>query len=559
MKRPPRAFVLLFAVACSRPDQRPAAPGTAALAVPGLDVAVLRPGEALRLADRWYDALGVPITTPSPAFASTDSGVATVDPTGLVVARRPGEADVRATWEGAVASTSVRVVTDGPPGDVVDVFPASRHQVIRGWEASGQLGEVDCRPEAFRAFHRELVDRVVNELGLTRLRMTARSGMESPVDQWPRFRSGAISYPRWRATWMVATNDNDDPFVVDPRGFQWSFFDYVTDTVFQPIRRALEARGETLYVNLNYVDFWLGAGTKAFPAMRQPEEYAEFIRAVFDHLKARNGWVPDGVELNLEPENSPYSATEMGRALVAVERRLRDAGYTPDFIAPSTTRAVNAPRYYDEMMAVPGARGLIDEIAYHRYGGVSDATLRAILLRARRDGAATAMLEHIGSGFDGLYHDLTVANASAWEQFTLAYCGNRDNPENPGVYYHVNQADPAHPRIALTNEAKQLRQVFAYVRPGAVRLGAAASSDVVRPLAFRNANGRLVVVGWTRRPAAFVVRGLPAGTYAINYSTRAGPYNVDLPDVTITDGALLPVRIPDAGVITIHGRQEGRR
>ena len=52
---------------------------------------------------------------------------------------------------------------------------------------------------------------------------------------------------------------------------------------------------------------------------------------------------------------------------------------------------------------------------------VVHAVLSAIGSRARELGLGTAMLEHIGSGADDLYKDLTLANVSAWQQYTLAW------------------------------------------------------------------------------------------------------------------------------------------
>ena len=354
---------------------------------------------------------------------------------------------------------------------------------------------------------------------------------------------------------FVATNDNADPHVADPTKFQWGYFDRVVDTVIVPVRQALARRGESLYVNLNFVDFFLGAGRKAFPQMKSPEEYAELIRAVFDHMQEKYGFTPDGVELLLEPENSAYTPADVGASLVAVARRLREGGYTPDFIGPSTTKTGNAPAWWDAVNAVPGARGLLTEFAYHKYGGLSRPALRAILMRARRDGVPTGMLEHIGSGFDGLYEDLTVANVSTWEQFTLGYCGMRDNPDNDGVYYQVNQTNPAAPRINITTESRLMRQVFNYVRPGAVRIGAASSHDALRALAFRRPTGGVIVVARGVTKGRFIVRGLPAGAYGVNYSTKKGRYNVDLPDVLVNEGVPLSLELPGDAALTIYARQ----
>lgn len=437
---------------------------------------------------------------------------------------------------------------------VVDVSPGTTFQTISGWEAAAQLGEVDCNPEAYRRYRAEVVDRAVNEVGLTRLRLDLRSGVESAVDTWPAFLARQMPYAQWRATWFVARNDNADPRVADPAGFQWGRFDHNVTEVVLPVRAALAARGERLYLNLNYVDFWLGAASKPFSHFADPEEYAELVRVVFDHMQEKFGFVPDALEVLLEPENTPHNARDMGRAIVAVVARLAEGGYHPAIIAPSTTRMANAPAYYDEMLAVPGVGGLIGELSYHRYTGVSRPTLAAIAQRASRDRITTSMLELLGASFAELYEDLTIANVSAWQQFTIAYCGRRDNPDATGSYLQVNQADSLAPRVHTTRSARLFRQVFAYARPGAVRVAATSEVGSLRPLAFRNVNGAHVVVGWTDAAMTFAVRGLPAGTYGINYSTTHGPYNQELPEAVIREGEELRVPMPAAGVVTLYGK-----
>ena len=436
----------------------------------------------------------------------------------------------------------------------MEISPRITFQRVSGWEAAAQLGEVDCNPEAYRRYRDEVVDRAVNELGLTRLRLDLRSGVESDTDTWPAYLSRSLSYPQWRDTWFVPKNDNSDPRVADPAGFQWGRFDHNVIEVVLPIRNALAARGERLYLNLNYIDFWLGAATKPFSHFSDPEEYAELVVVVFNHMREKFGFVPDGLEVLLEPENTPHGAREIGRAIVAVSARLAEAGYHPDIIAPSTTRMANAPAYYDEMLTVPGVAGHIDELSYHRYTGISRPTLAAIAHRASRDGLTTAMLEHLGSGFAELYEDLTIANVSAWQQFTVAYCGRRDNPDATGAYLQINQSDPMAPRVHLTRTSRLFRQVFNYVRPGAVRVEATSTDPSLRALAFRNASGSMVLVGWTEGASSFSVRGLPAGRYGINYSTTHGRYNAELPEVTVAEEGSVTVPMPAAGVVTVYGK-----
>jgi hypothetical protein len=214
----------------------------------------------------------------------------------------------------------------------------------------------------------------------------------------------------------------------------------------------------------------------------------------------------------------------------------------------------NAATYYDAMRTVPGVQGLVDELSYHRYTGVSSGTLQAIASRAARDGLRTSMLEHIGSGADDLWTDLTVGNVSAWQQFAIAFCGNRDNPDNNGVYYQINQTTPSQPKINITNHSKLLRQVFLFVRAGAVRIGATSTNSTRQDaIAFRNSNGRHVVIVRAKTAASFTVRGLPAGTYGVTYAT-ATEWDVDRPDVTIGNGGSVQAAMPAAGYLTIYQR-----
>jgi hypothetical protein len=515
-------------------------------------VAVLAPGETARLSTDQFDTMGRGVVYGVPTYRSLDPTVATVGTDGRLVAKALGESAVIVTLGTATDTIQVRVA-DGGSAAAIDVFPQKTYQPMTGWEGSTQLGQLDCAPEAYARYKPELVDRLVNELGINRVRLHVRSGMEHRTDYFTPFRRGAV-LREVAGNLMVAENDNDDPFVADSTGFQWGWFDHEVEQVVLPMREALRRRGEALYLNLSYVDFYLDAPAKAFAQMQVPDEYAELIVETFRHMQAKYGFVPDGLEVVLEPENSPYRPAAIGASIIAVRERLARAGFRPDIIGPTYTRTANAIEWHDAMLqSVPGHR-LVDVIGYHRYGGLSRPVLRGIAIRGRRDGAQTAMLEYIDGGFDALYDDLTIGRVSAWQQFALAYCGRRDNPGNGGVYYQVNQADPLNPRINITDRARLLRQVFHYVRAGATRLGVASGDDDVRPLAFRNANGGQVTVIWTKGPAPLTVRGLAAGTYGVNFSTPTGRYNVELPDIDVPAGDALEVRMPEAGVITIFAR-----
>ncbi len=409
---------------------------------------------------------------------------------------------------------------------------STRFQVMTGWEAVTQAGQDEA---GFAGWQQQLLDLAANDLGLNRVRLEIRAGVEHPVDHDAAYFAGTITESEWRPTRYVVVNDNADPNVINPAGFHFTALNRSVTTVVLPLRQRLEARGERLYVNLNYVAFNPSTGTTHL----DPAEYAEFLLAAFQHMQRTFGFVPDAVEVILEPDNkTPWRGTLIGQAVVAAGNRLAAAGFAPEFIAPSTMSMANAVPYLDQMAAVPGALTYLREVSYHRYAGVSDANLAAIRTRASQLGLRTAMLEHIGSDVEDLFRDLTIANISAWQQFTLAY----PTPDNGAQYYTITGGRPV-----MGARTGPLRQYFHYVRRGAHRIAATSDNADVRPVGFTNPGGGPVVVVHAKGAETLAVRGLRPGRYLI---TNSNPAAVLATTATVgTDGALRFEAI--AGVITV--------
>ncbi|MBK8248089.1 MAG: Ig-like domain-containing protein [Gemmatimonadetes bacterium] len=518
--------------------------------------ATLAVNATVQLTGAAYDAQGRVSTAESHIWSTSNANIATVTTNGLVTGLAPGTANITMSAAGFVKSVPITVT--GAVTNRIDLNPAVTYQRITGWQALTQNGWLDCNPTAFAAYKNQLHDRAVNELGINRMTLMLRSGAENTRDYHADFVAGTISDTANRLSWYQPVNDNTDPFTAVASRFHWGFVDGQVDNAILPMQQRLAARGEKLYVVLQVVDFKSsdhGNLARPFDVMTNAEEYAELVAEAFKHLRQKYNLVPDALEMILEPEHTPYSGSIIGRAVVASVNRLRGLGFTPAIIAPSTTSMQNASTWYDQMMQTPGIRGMVTELAYHRYVAVSFPNLQAIGLRTLRDGVASSMLEHIGSGFNDLYDDLTVGMVSSWQQFTLGFCGNRNNSANQGAYFQINQSNPAQPNINITDHSKLLRQVFAYVRSAATRIGAvSANAAAMRPLAFRNADGRLVVVVATTGPATFAIRGLAAGTYGVNYGTSGAQYNVDLADVVATSGADVTIAMPAGGVVTVYAR-----
>jgi hypothetical protein len=506
---------------------------------------VLLPGGTQQLTAKAYGSGETILPGRIATWASSNGSVATVNANGLVTAVSEGFATVTGQIAGKSGTASVNVLSEGLTGQVIDVITGLSYQTITGWEGTAQIGEIECNPVAFNNYQAALIDRLANELGINRVRLELVSSTENPTDWFAQFKAGQITRQEWRQHVYQIINDNSDAQSVNASGFKFSLLDHTVDKVVQPLRQALLARGEQLYVNLNYVDF----GNSTFEHASQAQEYAELMLATFQHLKSKYGWVPDAVEVILEPDNTgPWRPQSIGAAMVAAGDRLKAAGFNPAFIAPSNLSMSTALQYFDALIAIPRVGEYLTDLAYHRYSGVSDATLSAIGARSNQLGIRTSMLEHIGSGHENLHADLTTGRNSAWQKYTLAYCS-----DNSGSYYKIDQTNPASPTLSLRTEARYLRQYFRWVRRGAVRVGALTGDARFAPVAFRNANGKFVVIVKAAAGGDVQIRHLPAGTYGINYTTGAA-FDVDRPDVTIAAGQSVTASIPASGVVTIYQR-----
>ncbi len=433
----------------------------------------------------------------------------------------------------------------------ITLDPAISYQTMTGWEVVAQAGQEEAIP-AFEAVRDSLFTRAANEVGINRLRLEITSGTENPVDHFALFLEGKISFRQFHKTMYQVVNDNDDPFSINPDGFGFTRLDNTIDKVVLPLKQVIEANGEHLYINLNYVDF----KTSPFEHTQDIEEYAEFMLATFQHIDARYGWVPDAIEVILEPDNTENwnSGEVIGKAIVATAKRLQTHGYRPHFIAPSTTSAARASRYFDDMVSVADVLPYLSEISYHRYAGVSSKSLQDIAERAERYSLATSMLEWWESGntYETLYVDVALVNNSAWQRGTLAW--PLSDYKDPTTLYYIDiNTHPDKPGLLMTPQTRFLRQYFRFIRLGAVRYKAVSSNPAFGPLAFRNTNGTQVLVIKASRGGSFYLRGLPEGVYGVRYTTRDKD-GVDLPDMSVTSGKDLEAGIPAAGVITFYSK-----
>ena len=185
-----------------------------------------------------------------------------------------------------------------------------------------------------------LLTAAVNDGGVSRARLSIRSGTEG---------SG---------TGFAIVNDNADPNVINPAGFNFSVLDTAIDSQITPLRQKTAGR-DPLYVTLQYVD----GGASAFEHSANPAEYAEFMLAAFQHIQSKYGWVPNTISIINEPDvNSWGDGTVIGRMIAATGPKLAAAGFTPDFVGSELSSSLPTISYVDQIRAVPGAAAYLKDM-----------------------------------------------------------------------------------------------------------------------------------------------------------------------------------------------------
>ncbi|MFN0277197.1 MAG: hypothetical protein ACKVRN_01205 [Pyrinomonadaceae bacterium] len=491
----------------------------------------------------------IPSNTPTRTPTSTPANTATNTPTRTSTTTPTNTSTNTPTRTATATPTLPPTQIPTPTGNNISLLPLIRFQTMRGWEAVAEAGQFYS--PAWNNYKNALLDQTVNDLGLNRIRLEIKSGIENPVDYFTQWQSGQIDESQYNAKRYEIINDNSNSSVVNPNGFQWASLDRTIEQVVNPLRQRLQARGETLWVNVNYVDF----GSSTFEHKNSPAEYAEFVLATYQHMQSSYGFVPDSWEVILEPDTSSasWSAAQTANAIKAAGDRLAASGFTPNFTAPSTTSASNAPIYIDQIAATSGAMQYVSEFSYHRYDEPSGATVALIADRAVLYNKNAGMLEWIGADYNTIHSDLKLGRNSSWQQFCLAGPTSWDVDMPGSIYYKIDDTNIASPVITMGSRTKFLRQYFKFIRAGAQRIEALTGNGNFDPLAFINTNGKYVVVVKVAASGAFNIQGLPGGLYGIKYTTN-NQYNIDLTDVSISTGQVLSTTMPAAGVITVYAK-----
>jgi len=376
----------------------------------------------------------------------------------------------------------------------VTLDPATRYQTILGW---GKTTPWQAGSDLLRD---QTIERSVNDLGLNRLRYEGMCGNKLG----------------WRSfEWL---NDNNDPFSINWDGFDTAPIDQRAEEWLVPWKRAVDARGEPfdLYVSPS---FFRGGSSGDVPPwlLADPEEYAEWATALLLRLRDMHGIEAQWYSICNEAGNdNAFSPEVVGRCIAALAPRLKALGFATRTQFPECVNAHESWRYIDALRDNQAVWDAVGLLSYHWYGGDNQSAMARIRDFAVERGLPTAQTEFMDLTMDHLYDDMTIGGTSYWEVYGL--CG----PDYEATLSHVSSttysAGPWYWRF---------RQASHYVRPGAVRIGAASSDPSVRVLAFdRDGRRTTVLINTTAPSRQRTVRlsGLRPGTYGLSHCVGQQPY-----------------------------------
>lgn len=436
----------------------------------------------------------------------------------------------------------------------VTVDQTKRYQTMSGWEVTvylTQFGKAQNRFDpTWHQFQDQILDTLVDEVGVNRVRLELRSNTENSTPYWAQFESGEISQKDMQRHFYHKVNDNSDPFKADPAGFQFDEVDYQVERVLLPMAKRLQAKGEKLYVNLCFVDFDKGKNQTRFNHAQNPEEYAELVTQAFIHLKSKYGIVPDGLEVILEPDHTArwkHGGRQLGEAAAAAMKRLTPLGFKPELILPSTKRADLTVKLFEEAMQVPGVRQYAGAISYHRYARATPEVLRDIAATADRYGIRTEMLELVKGNSYHLHMDVEKANASAWQSFGIATWAPDDGKPRRGALVYVDKQTG---ETVPSHQGRRLMQYMRYIRGGAVRIGATVQEPKFFAVAFENKDGGQVTVIRAENKGPIIIRGLDENRYAATFANWQGGGNPTRVTQDAADGSVT-VQMPAKGIVSV--------
>ncbi len=418
-----------------------------------------------------------------------------------------------------------------PPVSVdatVSIDPSHTFQTIEGWGVSvGSFTDphvlnvpFDADPplEVPLSAQHAIADTLFRGIGLMRGRMGTQPRNIEPV------------------------NDNDDPNVTDLSKFDFS--GRKNDT-FMDIAGDLRSRGMTRWwLSPNAFEPWMNENNAA--------EYVEWAMAIIRR------WRQNGVELSYysianEPAGigGPAGNAEYLRHVVTLlGRALKAEGFATRIVVPDDVNPTEAEGRARVILADPEARQYVGALPFHLYGEPL-TTIAPLKGLSEQYGIPLWMSEyytHSAMEWAQLVHSLLVDYNVSAVDYISGYLGYDDGAELISIDHDANR----YLGYTIHGQFYFFGNYTKYIRPGAVRIAAASSSEQIQASAFI-LGGRMTIVAINRGDAPLTVRvdvsSIPdKGAFSAVRSSD-GEHLMSLPAPLLTGGRFIAT-LPPVSITT---------
>ncbi len=364
-------------------------------------------------------------------------------------------------------------------------------------------------------------------------------------------------------------NDNSDPNV-----FDWAYYNALYSSAkFQNVWGVLDYLKRkavpVIMVNvMGVVPAWMGGDTIA-----NEDEFVEMVTSFLYYARNTKGLRIDIIsplnETDLgAPEGPAVDSTEYVRILDKLVTRLHALGLgSIRVLGPDTAYVTSAvSNYIPAMLKNPAVMAQIDHFGLHNYHGDS-GNAAGVIRRSRYPSRNFWMTEWASQcpgcdtgtssgdewGFakgtvENLFNHLRDGAAAA-----LVYDAYDSFYEHHGSvgYWGLLSHDPTSGTYAPKKRFYAALQVFRFVSPGSIRIGATASGPGLQAQAFHHAgSGRTTIVGRNAAPSAVTVRGSltnlpPIGRLELYQTTGTRNFERGA-DVAVSDGEFSVTIAPDS-------------
>jgi uncharacterized protein (TIGR03437 family) len=462
----------------------------------------------------------------------------------------------------------------------ITVNPAAQSQTHKYWMVIPSTGPgndmIGAQPN-WPSMKQAFIGQLVNQLGINTLQFTdSPQDIENNTDFFGLCGLGPGTDPRCQNgdnQQFVAVNDDDDPnhfncadqtLVNCPTTFPLTKNDWVIENYWlgtDGMKAQVQAAGRTPYFILQYIH----RTNNSMFLWNSAAEMAEEITAVFLHDYNKYNFVPDIVDLDVEPDvncdgsgNAPltpgcsgggsgyWTYALLGTFAKTVKSRLNALGFTPEIWCCSTTFSSHAAAWYQGVKAVAGS-GVITGLSTHWYD-TTVSGLGAAQAAAAADGLPTIMTEFdvlaITDEF-AIEANLESAGSNRYSDIAAGYLASTYwlalLSSSPYSAQYVAGTEPGGAR----GPTWYFPQFWGYVPDGSIREAANSGNPSYTALAFVRPDGTHVVsvIGSQSSVSPSLrVTGIPAGTYGCTYTLGTDRSHFLLPcgpNQTISAGGAL--------------------